>query len=88
MTQVADTVLSPPIEERRAKEQKTTIQITLHTKDYLDMIKKESGVETFDQAILFLIRERRKKLPSSFGRLPHIGSFVREEEDDPYRIHY
>ena len=67
--------------------QRTTIQVSLPTKDYLDKIKDESGVETYDKAILFLIRERRKKLPSSFGSLPTIGSFVREEED-PYRIRH
>jgi len=67
--------------------QRTTIQVSPPTKDYLDKIKDESGVETYDKAILFLIRERRKKLPSSFGSLPTIGSFVREEED-PYRIRH
>ena len=67
--------------------QRTTIQVSPPTKDYLDKIKEESGAETYDKAILFLIRERRKKLPSSFGSLPTIGSFVREEED-PYRIRH
>jgi len=74
--------------ERASREaQRTTIQVSPSTKDYLDKIKDESGVETYDKAILFLIRERRKKLPSSFGSLPAIGSFVREEED-PYRIRH
>ena len=74
--------------ERASREtQRTTIQVSPSTKDFLDTIKDESGVETYDKAILFLIRERRKKLPSSFGSLPAIGSFVREEED-PYRIHH
>jgi hypothetical protein len=74
--------------DRASREaQRTTIQVSPSTKDYLDKIKDESGVETYDKAILFLIRERRKKLPSSFGSLPTIGSFVREEED-PYRIRH
>ena len=74
--------------ERASREtQRTTIQVSPSTKDFLDTIKDESGVETYDKAILFLIRERRKKLPSSFGSLPTIGSFVREEED-PYRIRH
>ena len=72
---------------RRGKVHKTTIQITPHTKDYLDKIKEQSGVETYDQAILFLIRERRKYLPSSFGKLPGIGHFIREE-DDSHRIRH
>ena len=74
--------------ERASREaQRTTIQVSPPTKDYLDKIKDESGVETYDKAILFLIRERRKKLPSSFGSLPTVGLFVREEED-PYRIRH
>lgn len=71
--------------ERRGKISKTTIQVTPFTKDYLDKIKEQPGVETYDQAILFLIRERRKHLPSSFGKLPGISHFSREE-DDSYRI--
>jgi hypothetical protein len=75
-------------QDRVSREaQRTTIQVSPPTKDYLDKIKDESGVETYDKAILFLIRERRKKLPSSFGSLPALGSFVREEED-PYRIRH
>jgi hypothetical protein len=78
----------PGHREHASREiQRTTIQVSPPTKDYLDKIKDESGVETYDKAILFLIRERRKKLPSSFGKLPTIGSFVREEED-PYRIRH
>ena len=67
--------------------ERTTIQVSPSTKDYLDKIKEEGGVETYDKAILFLIRERRKKVPSFFGILPTIGSFVREEED-PYRLRH
>jgi hypothetical protein len=74
-------------EHTSRETQRTTIQVSPPTKDYLDKIKDESGAETYDKAILFLIRERRKKLPSSFGSLPMIGSFVREEED-PYRIRH
>jgi hypothetical protein len=77
----------PRQRDRASREaQRTTIQVSPPTKDYLDKIKDESGVETYDKAIMFLIRERRKKLPSSFGSLPAIGSFVREE--DPYRIRH
>jgi hypothetical protein len=71
----------------KGKVPKTTIQITPHTKDYLDKIKEQPGVETYDQAILVLIRERRKHLPSSFGKLPDIGHFTREE-DDSHRIRH
>lgn len=70
---------------KKGRGQRTTIQVAPATKEYLDKIKEESGADTYEKAILFLIRERRKKLPSSFGTLPAGGSFVREEED-PYRI--
>lgn len=81
MTQAILPAQERDLAERRGKVPKTTIQITPHTKDYLDKIKEQSGAETYDQAILFLIRERRKHLPSSFGKLPGIGHFVRDEDD-------
>jgi len=74
-----------PAPEKKGRGQRTTIQVTPPTKEYLDKIKEETGADSYEKAILFLIRERRKKLPSSFGKLPAIGSFVREEED-PYRV--
>jgi hypothetical protein len=87
MTQAIHPAQDPDLAERRGKVPRTTIQVTPYTKDYLDKIKEQSGVETYDQAILFLIRERRKYLPSSFGKLPGIGHFIREE-DDSHRIRH
>ena len=87
MTQAILPVQERDLAERRVKVPKTSIQISPHTKDYLDKIKEQSGAETYDQAILFLVRERRKYLPSSFGKLPGIGHFVREE-DDSHRIRH
>ncbi|WP_321504231.1 hypothetical protein [uncultured Methanoregula sp.] len=87
MTQVILPAPDQELPDRRGKAPKTTIQISPHAKDYLDKIKEQAGVETYDQAILFLIRERRKHLPSSFGKLPGIGHFTREE-DDSHRIRH
>jgi hypothetical protein len=87
MTQAIPHTQDHDLTERRGKVHKTTIQVAPHTKDYLDKIKEQSGVETYDQAILFLIRERRKHLPSSFGKLPGIGHFTREE-DDSHRVRH
>ena len=87
MTQAIHPAQDQDLTERRGKVPKTTIQVTPHTKNYLDKIKEQSGIETYDQAILFLIRERRKHLPSSFGKLPGIGHFTREE-DDSHRIRH
>lgn len=85
MAEAVQSITATPAAERRGRGQRTTIQVTPPTKEYLDKIKEETGADTYEKAILFLIRERRKKLPSSFGSLPALGSFVREEED-PYRI--
>jgi hypothetical protein len=76
---------NPQILKRPVNPKRSSIRIAPHTKDYLDKILQEPGVETYDQAILYLIRERRKNLLSSFGALPNIGHFVREE-DDSYRL--
>ena len=87
MTPVVRPARDQDLTEGAGKVHKTTIQVTPYTKDYLDKIKEQSGVETYDQAILFLIRERRKHLPSSFGKLPGIGHFIREE-DDSHRVRH
>jgi hypothetical protein len=87
MTPIVPPARDQDLTEGAGKVHKTTIQITPYTKDYLDKIKGQSGVETYDQAILFRIRERRKHLPSSFGKLPRIGHFTREE-DDSHRIRH
>ena len=87
MTQAILPAQDQDLGERRGKTPKTTIQISPHTRDYLDKIKEQSGAGTYDQAILFLIRERRKHLPSSFGKFPGIGHFVREV-DDSHRIRH
>ena len=65
---------------------KTTIQITQLTKTTLEQVKEMEHLETYDDAINFLFRERRKNLPSTFGCMPDNGSSGREEEDDPYRL--
>ena len=65
---------------------RTTIQISNLTKKTLEQVKEMEHLETYDDAINFLFRERRKNLPSTFGCMPDNGSFEREEEDDPYRL--
>ncbi|MDP2797577.1 MAG: hypothetical protein Q8N94_08735 [Methanoregula sp.] len=65
---------------------RTTIQITHLTKTILEQVKAMEHLETYDDAINFLFRERRNCLPSSFGCMPDSGPFEREDEDDPYRL--
>lgn len=65
---------------------RTTIQITQLTKTTLEQVKEMEHLETYDDAINFLFRERRKSLPSTFGCMPDSGPFEREEEEDAYRL--
>ena len=65
---------------------KSTIQISRITKMTLDQVKEMEHLETYDETINFLFRERRKNLPSSAGCFPSGGPFERDEEDDPYRL--
>ncbi|HMZ31166.1 MAG TPA: hypothetical protein PLV88_05700 [Methanoregulaceae archaeon] len=65
---------------------RTTIQISKNTKGDLDRIKRESGGKTYDDAIQFLLDERRKLRPSTFGLLSGAKPFVRDEEEDSHRI--
>ena len=64
---------------------RTTIQIVPLTKQTLDQIKEMEHLETYDEVINFLFRERRKNLPSTAGLFPSGGSFEREE-DDSHRV--
>ena len=65
---------------------KTTIQINQMTKIILEQVKEMEHLETYDDVINFLFKERRNSLPSTFGCMPECGPFEREEEDDPYRL--
>ena len=65
---------------------RTTIQISPLTKTILDQVKEMEHLETYDDAINFLWRERRKHLPSTFGCMPNTGVFDRDEEEDPHRL--
>jgi hypothetical protein len=67
-------------------QERTTIQISHSTKGDLDRIKREAGVKTYDETIRFLLEERRRLRPSTFGLLAGAGPFVRDEEEDPHRI--
>jgi hypothetical protein len=69
-----------------ASAPKSTIQVSLMTKMTLDQVKEMNHLETYDEAIGFLFREQRKDLPSTAGRFPSGGPFVRDSGDDPYRV--
>ena len=75
-----------PTPGRMEFSDRTTIQISKNTKTDLDRIKRESGGKTYDDAIQFLLDERRKLRPSTFGLLSGAKPFVRDEEEDSHRI--
>jgi hypothetical protein len=66
----------------------TTIQVSGATKNDLDRVKHEADASTYEDAIRFLLHERKKHRPSTFGLLAGGTSFVRDEEDDSYRIRH
>ena len=65
---------------------RTTIQISHDTKSDLDRIKQETSLKTYEDTIRFLLEERRRLRPSTFGLLSGAGPFVRDEEEDSHRI--
>jgi hypothetical protein len=58
------------------------------TKQDLDRVKTEARTETYEDAIRFLIEERKKHRPSTFGLLAGSTAFVRDEEEDSYRVRH
>ncbi len=65
---------------------RTTIQIVPVTKLKMDQTKEKEDLDTYDELINFLIRERKKHLPSTAGSTPDTTHFEREEEDNLYRL--
>ncbi len=63
------------------KNSKTTIQILGPTKHWLNQIIEEKGFSTYDAAIMYLIEERQKNLPSGFGSRPDLEDYVCPGED-------
>jgi hypothetical protein len=53
-----------------------------------DRVKTEARTETYEDAIRFLLEERKKLRPSTFGLLAGAPAFVRDEEEDSYRIRH
>ena len=68
--------------------QKTSIQVSGTTKLDLDRVKNEADAETYEDAIRFLLVERKKHRPSTFGLLAGGPSFVRDEEEESHRIRH
>ena len=63
------------------RELRTPVQIIRSTKQWLDQIIDEKHFRTYDEAIMFLIAERQKQLPSGFGKFPDLPDYTCNGED-------
>ena len=57
------------------------MQVLRSTKQWLDQIIDEKKFRTYDEAIMFLITERQKHLPSDFGVFSDLPEYVCDGED-------
>ncbi len=67
--------------------QKTDPEVFAIINELVDDLVTVSDAEILD-AIRFLLHERKKHRPSTFGLLAGGASFVRDEEEDSYRIRH
>jgi len=68
-------------QEVPAREPRAPMQVLRSTKQWLDQIISEKKFRTYDEAIMFLITERQKHLPSDFGIFPDLPEYVCDGED-------
>ncbi len=57
------------------------VQILRSTKEWLDQIIAEQNLRTYDEAIMFLISERQRHMPSDFGVFSDLEPYVCKGED-------
>ena len=63
------------------KDPRAPLQILRSTKEWLDQIIAERDLRTYDEAIMFLITERQRNLPSDFGVFSDMEEYVCTGED-------
>ena len=61
--------------------EKTIILASKVTKQYLDLVKDETGLQSYDEVIDFLLKTSKRLSGSEKGRLPKLKTFRREECD-------
>lgn len=64
-----------------ARSPRAPLQILRTTKGWLDQIIAEQNLRTYDEAIMFLITERQKNLPSDLGVFSDLEEYVCNGED-------
>ena len=63
------------------KDLRAPVQVLKSTKQWLDQIIDEKQFRTYDEAIMFLIRERQNHLPSDFGVFSDLKEYRCNGED-------
>jgi len=63
------------------RELRAPVQILRSTKQWLDQIIDEKQFRTYDEAIMFLIAERQRHLPSDSGIFSDLAEYVCTGED-------
>lgn len=64
-----------------ARGLRAPLQILKTTKGWLDQIRAEENLRTYDEAIMFLITERQRHLPSDLGVFSNLEEYACEGED-------
>jgi hypothetical protein len=70
-----------PAQVAPVKDPRAPLQILRSTKEWLDQIIAERDLRTYDEAIMFLITERQRNLPSDFGVFSDMEEYVCNGED-------
>jgi len=70
-----------PAQAAPVKDRRAPVQILRSTKEWLDQIIAERDLRTYDEAIMFLITERQRNLPSDFGVFSDMEEYVCNGED-------
>jgi hypothetical protein len=70
-----------PATSRSAGSTRAPVQILTTTKEWLDQIIVEKKLRSYDEAIMFLVKERQQHLPSDFGVFSDIEEYRCKGED-------
>jgi hypothetical protein len=70
-----------PAPEAPARDLRAPVQILRSTKEWLDQIIAERDLRSYDEAIMFLVAERQRTMPSDFGVFSEIEPYTCSGED-------
>ena len=60
----------------------TTVQVSVTTKQMLEMLKEDKKLKTFDQALQYLLDKELKIPKSMFGALKGLGKWTKADRAD------